>query len=288
MGCLKLTYYQQRPRMRCVWGKKRQKKSVQWFYMMDPLAEKYYSISPYAYVANNPLRFIDPTGMAITDYGVTSAGEIIRISDYDNNPDRLFALEDDKKTVKTDVAPITVDDKTILKELSFNVGTSTTYPSNASPEFKSWYRGHRNDGYFHLRYTGTGSREDAFKVYEFASKNSGVEWALSAYNINGSTTYALGTQQSKESAVSFYILDQHYSHSNLVSAVHTHPKGSLLGASGYPGGGSGDLYNFNLAPTKPHYVYDIATSTLFQYNQKSNHFNSQKVTGYKSLMNYVK
>lgn len=30
---------------------------------LDPLAEKYYSISPYAYVANNPLKFIHPTGM---------------------------------------------------------------------------------------------------------------------------------------------------------------------------------------------------------------------------------
>ncbi|MDR1348532.1 MAG: hypothetical protein LBJ63_08940 [Prevotellaceae bacterium] len=29
----------------------------------DPLMEKYYSISPYAYCANNPLKFIDPNGM---------------------------------------------------------------------------------------------------------------------------------------------------------------------------------------------------------------------------------
>jgi hypothetical protein len=29
---------------------------------MDPLAEKYYSISPYAYVGNNPIRLNDPNG----------------------------------------------------------------------------------------------------------------------------------------------------------------------------------------------------------------------------------
>ena len=34
---------------------------------MDPLAELYYSISPYVYCYNNPLRFTDPTGMAPGD-----------------------------------------------------------------------------------------------------------------------------------------------------------------------------------------------------------------------------
>lgn len=31
---------------------------------MDPLAEIFYSISPYVYVKDNPLKYIDPTGMA--------------------------------------------------------------------------------------------------------------------------------------------------------------------------------------------------------------------------------
>jgi len=37
------------------------------FHTVDPMAEKYYSISPYAYCANNPIRFVDPTGMIIED-----------------------------------------------------------------------------------------------------------------------------------------------------------------------------------------------------------------------------
>ena len=34
------------------------------FLQQDPLAEKYYNISPYAYCANNPVNFVDPDGKA--------------------------------------------------------------------------------------------------------------------------------------------------------------------------------------------------------------------------------
>ena len=35
----------------------------------DPLSEKYYHLSPYAYCASNPLRYIDPTGMELNLVG---------------------------------------------------------------------------------------------------------------------------------------------------------------------------------------------------------------------------
>ena len=36
------------------------------FLQQDPLAEKYYNISPYAYCANNPVNFVDPDGRDFT------------------------------------------------------------------------------------------------------------------------------------------------------------------------------------------------------------------------------
>ncbi|MCD7898574.1 MAG: RHS repeat-associated core domain-containing protein [Bacteroides sp.] len=37
------------------------------FMSVDPMAEKYYSWSPYSYCKNNPLRYVDPDGMVARD-----------------------------------------------------------------------------------------------------------------------------------------------------------------------------------------------------------------------------
>jgi hypothetical protein len=46
---------------------------------IDPLCEKYYSISPYVYCANNPIRFIDPNGKVIKLPKGTSTENIYRV-----------------------------------------------------------------------------------------------------------------------------------------------------------------------------------------------------------------
>jgi hypothetical protein len=67
MGCIKLDILEKSfVPMKVVYSNfDVEQKSVQRFLSVDPLAEKYPNISPYAYVANNPINAIDPDGRDI-------------------------------------------------------------------------------------------------------------------------------------------------------------------------------------------------------------------------------
>ncbi len=64
---------------------------------IDPLAEKYYHISPYAYCAGNPVNMIDPTGMDLSDY-YSLSGKLLKTID-DGNPQKYFLLNNNKKNI---------------------------------------------------------------------------------------------------------------------------------------------------------------------------------------------
>ena len=66
MEYIKLTYQNFEPTLKVVYKNGSFKQNIaQRFLSVDPLAEKYQDISPYAYVANNPIIFVDPDGMQI-------------------------------------------------------------------------------------------------------------------------------------------------------------------------------------------------------------------------------
>jgi len=44
----------------------------------DPLAEKFYDLSPYSWVAGNPMRYVDPTGMEFTDAAMVWINRLVR------------------------------------------------------------------------------------------------------------------------------------------------------------------------------------------------------------------
>ncbi len=220
------------------------------FTTMDPLCEKYYSISPYAYCANNPVNFIDPNGMDI--YMLRDDGTMILALKNDDKYDQLYAIKRDEGDHLTMVGdPLKVNDKSLLPQLQGKGGTAET--SNSA---------------------------DAFGVFKFAADNSTPEWSLKGYDTEGGGTgFLLSTSYDPERVSSG---DGSYDSSNLLFSLHSHPAGKdNLGPSGsltkapnsdnyYPGNMGGDLYNmignFNKNPNTKHYIYHTGTNSLIYYD----------------------
>ena len=125
---------------------------------IDPLAEKYYSISPYAWCGNNPVNRIDPDGM--DDYKINSDGRIWLWRETKDMTDRLIAIGN-KNVVKVDESGkilnnnITVNDRSILPALSQVNADDQSFASTSSKEVGG--------------------------LFLFAANNSNVEWNLGGY-----------------------------------------------------------------------------------------------------------
>ena len=70
---------------------------------IDPLCEKYYSTSPYAYCMNNPVRFIDPDGRRWDEYDVNGK----KISNLGGNSIDFYHQKDNSIIIKNRANGIT-------------------------------------------------------------------------------------------------------------------------------------------------------------------------------------
>ena len=81
------------------------------WHVVDPLAEKYYSTSPYAYCLNNPICNIDPNGKNVWTKLFKGAGKVVRKVSQKG----LSSLKD-KSTYVEAFADIIEDAKTVINE----------------------------------------------------------------------------------------------------------------------------------------------------------------------------
>ena len=152
---------------------------------MDPLSEKYYSTSPYAYCANNPVKFIDPDGRKIdtsqmSDEELNSYNQFINgICSYEmmqtvyealQNSDATFQVSFDKRTGSTgDFVDgqfvVGADDKGGNIYLDRDKGMNGTLSGLAIME--EFFHAYQNDN--SANYTGEFNREFEAKTFCIAA-----------------------------------------------------------------------------------------------------------------------
>ena len=69
------------------------------FTTIDPMCEKYYGVSPYAYCAGNPVNLVDPDGRFIGDY-LSDEGKLIGTDGI--NDGKLYVLKTSKSHFKSE------------------------------------------------------------------------------------------------------------------------------------------------------------------------------------------
>ncbi len=154
---------------------------------VDPLAEKYPGVSPFAYTYDNPVRFMDPTGMEgetwDDDYKLNKkTGEIELIRKTDDNFDRLFATDEEGNIIKNKYLKINKKNSkstTILSDLINNEIPHLMSTGQDTPPIDT-----------KQNFAASRNKDLVFRLFKFVSQNSKVEWSVAKlYNIYFISTY---------------------------------------------------------------------------------------------------
>lgn len=161
--------------------------SARWL-SMDPLAEKYYGVSPYVFCNNDPVNFVDPDGRGI--YSIDPDGKISKIND-DEKVHQLHLVDKDGNTT----------------------GKMIELSNSEAMEFLKYEKGKEIYSYT----ASEGNIDNVFKIFEFAANNTKLEWALHRGQDN---RYTVGTISSTTSAGNW----EDYGLAEMpISSVHSHP-----------------------------------------------------------------
>ena len=190
---------------------------------VDPQASKYPSLSPYAYCANNPIKLVDPNG---EEWYVNQDGYIKEGNNKDDHT--LYAVKGKENTFGDRLTYQRGDRKG--QDISMPVDDAVM------KSFKT-----DENGYSQMDLTG--KEQDGFKMMQFFSRYTDVEWSYWGGNTwdeksETESAYAtIGTSHTynKDEGATRIILDssrkKHENHNEPLSFfIHNHPRKEIWGS----------------------------------------------------------
>ena len=173
---------------------------------VDPMSDKYASLSPYVYCADNPIKLVDPNGEEI--YVFDENGKYIERQGEKGSPDQIAIKKSNGE---------------LCKSSEYNNGT-IQLGLNGSVK--------QNDGTIvnvqSLKIKGDNNALDCFK---FVADNSAVEWSLvrTGYKKGdeGSNYLSNSQENGHENSVNLFINTKMY----IREHWHSHPSGNLKASS---------------------------------------------------------
>ena len=162
---------------------------------VDPMSDKYPSLSPYVYCADNPMGLVDPKGMNLAEWEISKTGRIEKINDnkhYDDNGNEIDWIFNQKKE------HISIDSRFAIRELPLDENT-------------------RNNN--QIQIFSFKNKEDAKKLYYFWADNSKNEITMCLLNTGSGH---VGTDLNNGKTIMTTLFENEYN-SSIELISHSHP-----------------------------------------------------------------
>ncbi|MCR5192293.1 MAG: hypothetical protein K6D59_03215 [Bacteroidales bacterium] len=170
------------------------------FLSVDPMADKYPSLSPYAYCAWNPVKLVDPDGC--DEWEINQQGRVVNRIET-NKHDAFFIVDENGNRM--------MDDNYIIKykSIKFEYGTVSEFPQNKYFLPPSG---------FEIKNNSSGS-----ELFKFLADNTTVEFGLVTTKETGS--YVMTNHKENAVDATGFAMNLDKKGTTIISISHNHPQG---------------------------------------------------------------